>query len=498
MKHILLYVLVLIIITFSCTNKESETHDHEHETIRLNFTEYNDQFELFAETDPFIVGETTNILAHFTNLSDFKPLFEGSVRIELHVGTKGIGQTIEKPIRPGIYQFALQPIVKGKGKLIFNIKNEKGNHKIIVKNIVVYDNEHDASHVAEELANVNAINFTKEQSWKIDFATTQPKMQQFGKIIKTTAQILSDNTDEMEIISKTNGIVFFQDNITEGKNVKAGEALLNVSGSGLANENTNVRFQEVQNNYELSKSNYERTKALYQNKIVSEKELENAKRDFENAKAIYDNLKKNFNENGQVVISPKNGIVKHIHVKNGQYVEAGEKLFVVAGNKNLLIKAELQQKHYAVLNAISSVNIKSIIDNKIYSLTDLNGKLISYGKSIDEEEGYLIPVNFQIENNNKFLSGSFVEVFIRTKSNEKALIVPNSALVEEQGNFYVFVQLTPELFEKREVKIGDSDGTDTEILSGLSSAERIVSKGAIIVKLAAVSNSLDPHAGHVH
>ncbi len=498
MKHILLYVLVLIITTFACTNKEPETHDHEQETVKLQLTEYSDQYELFAETDPFIVGETTTILAHFTNLSDFKPLSAGSVRIELHVGTKGIGQTIEKPIRPGIYQFALQPLAKGNGKLIFNIKNEKGDHKIVIKNIVVYDNEHDASHVAEEEVNVNAINFTKEQSWKIDFETTQPKMQQFGKIIKTTAQILSDNTDEIEIISKTNGIVFFQENITEGKDVKAGEALLNVSGSGLANENANVRFQEVQNNYELSKSNYERAKALNQNKIISEKELENAKRDFENAKAIYDNLKKNFNENGQVVTSPKNGIVKHIYVKNGQYVEAGEKLFAVSSNKNLILKAELQQKHFAVLNSISSVNLKSIIDNQIYSLTDLNGKLISYGKNIDEEEGYLLPVNFQIENNSMFLSGSFVEIYIRTKSNENVLIVPNSALVEEQGNFYVFVQLTPEFFEKREIKIGDSDGTDTEILSGLSSAERIVSKGAIIVKLAAVSNSLDPHAGHVH
>ena len=62
----------------------------------------------------------------------------------------------------------------------------------------------------------------------------------------------------------------------------------------------------------------------------------------------------------------------------------------------------------------------------------------------------------------------------------------------------MFVQLSPELFEKREVKLGVSDGINSEIIAGLNGDERIISKGAIIVKLAAVSNTLDPHAGHVH
>ncbi|MFC2104607.1 efflux RND transporter periplasmic adaptor subunit, partial [Bacteroidota bacterium] len=110
----------------------------------------------------------------------------------------------------------------------------------------------------------------------------------------------------------------------------------------------------------------------------------------------------------------------------------------------------------------------------------------------------LIPINFKIENNGDFLPGSIIEVFIKTKTNQKSILVPNSALIEEQGNYFVFVQITPEMFEKREVKIGTTDGNKTEIISGLKKKERIVSKGAIIVKLAAVSNSLDPHAGHVH
>lgn len=66
------------------------------------------------------------------------------------------------------------------------------------------------------------------------------------------------------------------------------------------------------------------------------------------------------------------------------------------------------------------------------------------------------------------------------------------------GNYFVYVQLTPEFFEKREVKIGDTDGVRTAILSGLNESERVVSKGAILVKLAQSTGALDAHAGHVH
>jgi multidrug efflux pump subunit AcrA (membrane-fusion protein) len=78
------------------------------------------------------------------------------------------------------------------------------------------------------------------------------------------------------------------------------------------------------------------------------------------------------------------------------------------------------------------------------------------------------------------------------------LTIPNSAILEEQGNFSVFVQITPELFEKREVTPGTTDGLRTEILKGVNPGERVISVGAILVKLAQATGSLDAHSGHVH
>jgi len=65
------------------------------------------------------------------------------------------------------------------------------------------------------------------------------------------------------------------------------------------------------------------------------------------------------------------------------------------------------------------------------------------------------------------------------------------------GAYFLYVQVTPELFEKRAVLIGKSDGLSTEITEGLSVGERVVSKGAIMVKLSQSTGQLDAH-GHGH
>jgi hypothetical protein len=135
--------------------------------------------------------------------------------------------------------------------------------------------------------------------------------------------------------------------------------------------------------------------------------------------------------------------------------------------------------------------------NRTYTLDELGGRVLSYGKNADIANP-LIPVIFQVNNKAGLLSGSFVEMFIKTQTNAQAITVPNGAIIEEMGNFFVFVQLMPELFDKRPISKGITDGIRTEITAGVAVDERVVSKGAILVKLSQAAGALDPHAGHAH
>ena len=77
------------------------------------------------------------------------------------------------------------------------------------------------------------------------------------------------------------------------------------------------------------------------------------------------------------------------------------------------------------------------------------------------------------------------------------LTIPYSALLEEQGHYYAFVQTSGEGFEKRELELGINDGIDIQVISGIKENERVVSKGAYQIKLATMSGKMPAH-GHEH
>ncbi|MBI9061845.1 MAG: efflux RND transporter periplasmic adaptor subunit [Marinilabiliaceae bacterium] len=499
---ILKYIPLLLIVLLSTSCGQAPAHDehgHGHDEVKLPLTAYSNQLEVFAEADPFIVGHTSNVLAHFSVLDGFKPMEATSVTLSLVVGTKGIRQTVNQAVRSGIYAFKLQPGTAGKGQLIFDIQKNGQQQQVVVRDIQVYADEHDAIHEAEEAmpASSNAISFTKEQSWKVDFATDAPQVGNFGSVIKATASVQPSPANETIIVAKSSGIVNFSNGmLTEGKAVTAGSPLLTVVGEGLV-ENTEVKRRQAKAEFERTQSEWIRKQKLAKQQIVSQKELQQAKADHEKAAAEWKNLKNTLNQSGEVVSAASNGFVHQVHVRNGAFVEAGTSLLTITQTDRLLLKAMVRQSKLQEIATIESANIVTSIGNQTHSLKDLNGRILSYGRATNSDS-YLIPVNIEVDYTADLAAGGFVDVFMKSAAKEAVLSVPQSALVEEQGNFFVFVQLTPELFEKRVVKTGARDGMRTVVTAGLKSQERIVTRGALLVKLAAVSSSIDPHAGHVH
>ena len=494
--------LALIASTFSAchsSHEHAETHS-EQEEVKFQYTSYSANFELFAEADAFIVGKEGNVLSHFSFLPSFKAVEQGSITIVLTINGKEVRQKLDKPTRKGIYSFDIIPETAGYGTLKFEIANEKGNFIVDVPEVIVFNKLEEAEEAASKIivSETNATFFTKEQSWKIDFATCFPQSEPFGQVIKTTALVKSSQGSEVVVSAKTSGIVLFNSGVVlEGLDVSAGQSLFTISGGNMVDNNISVKYAEAKSNYEKAEADYERAKELAKDKIVSEKDLLSAKNQYDNTKAVYDNLNKNFNASGQTITSPQSGFIKQVFVKNGTYVEAGQPVAVVSQNKSLVLSADVPSKYASVLANIKTANIRTISDNRSYSLEQLNGKVLSFGKAANSDN-YLIPVALQIENNGSIISGSYVELYLKTFSSNQTLAVPTTSLLEEQGNFFVWVQVTPELFEKREVFIGGTDGMSTEIKKGIAANERIVSRGAMLIKLAQATGSLDAHSGHVH
>lgn len=507
MNFRILFIICLALAMWACHSHShdnaknqvlNEEHEHEvgHEHVKVQYTAYTQNYELFAEADAFVVGEKANVLSHFSVLPAFKALEAGPVTAVLTVNGKEIRQTLETPTRKGIYSFDITPEIAGTGTLHFQVDTAK----VTAGEVTVYANHNDAhAHPAPaEPSMVNKVAFTKEQSWKIDFRTETIEKRAFGQVIKTVAKIEPAVGTETDITAKGSGIVRFSGSgLVEGSEVTTGQSLFRIIPGGMMENNLTVKTAEARNNFIQAEADYNRKKELAVDRIISEKELMEAKTSYENARAVYENLVNNSTGGEQNIASPAKGFVKQILVSNGQYIEAGQKLATVSQDQSVMLKAYVQPQYGPILPGLKSAHITTLHDQRSYTLEELNGTVLAIGKSV-ETENYLIPVHLKIDNKVNFIQGSLVEIFLKTQAGTEALTVPNSALLEEQGFYFVYVQETPELFEKRLVTTGATDGIHTEIVSGLAAGERIVTQGAMLIKLAQAAGALDPHSGHVH
>ncbi len=363
-----------------------------------------------------------------------------------------------------------------------------------------HEHHHDADehhHDHEETVS-NSVAFSHEQMEKVDFEVMKVMNQPICQIIKTTARVMPSQDNMKIITAATDGIVeFAKDKLVEGLDLAEGIVVFTINNSEMAQGNLSVLQEEITADYNRAKADYERKKSLSADRLITENDLQEAEAEYLKAKKAYDNIQENFAGGKQVVKSPVSGYVKDIFVENGSYVVAGQELMTICRAGRLYLRADLQPKYFPVLKNVVSANFKSLNNNKLYSLDDLNGRLLSYGKATSFDNP-LIPVTFEIDDNDELVSGSFVELYIMTKDENEGIMIPNSALIEEMGSFFVFVEVRHELFEKRAVTVGASDGFNTQIVRGLEPDETIVSKGAIYIKLAQGSGKLDPHAGHVH
>ena len=294
----------------------------------------------------------------------------------------------------------------------------------------------------------------------------------FQQVIKTSGQVLAAQGDESVAVATVAGVVSFRGKVTEGMSVGSGTPLVTISSKNIADGDP---VQRARIAYEVSKKEYERMKELVKNKIVSDKDFAQAEQSYENARLSYEALSKNHSAIGQSITAPIAGYVKSILVKEGDYVTIGQPLVSVTQNRRLFLRAEVSEKYYPYLRTISSANFQTPYNNQVYELKALNGKLLSFGKAAGDNSFY-VPVTFEFDNKGEVIPGSFVEVFLLSSAMENVISLPRTALTEEQGIFFIYLQLDEEGYKKQEVTIGADNGKSVQILTGVKAGDRVVTE----------------------
>lgn len=358
-----------------------------------------------------------------------------------------------------------------------------------------HNHEHEGHNHGEEAAAGHSDEIilppAKAQAAGVEASIIEPGT--FHQVIKTSGQVLAAQGDESVAVATVAGVVSFRGKVVEGMSVGKGTPLVVLSSKNMADGDP---VQKARIAYEVSKKEYERMKALVPNKIVSEKEFAQAEQAYENARISYEAVAKNQSASGQVIPSPIGGYVKSLLVKEGDYVAVGQPLVSVTQNRKLFLRADVSEKYYPYLRTIGSANFSTPYNNKVYTMKELNGRLLSYGKA-SGDNGYYVPVTFEFDNKGDVIPGSFVEIFLLSSPMENVISLPHTALTEEQGSFFVYLQLDEEGYRKQLVTLGADNGESVQILSGVKAGDKVVTKGAYQVRLASATNAIPAHS-HEH
>jgi membrane fusion protein, heavy metal efflux system len=93
-------------------------------------------------------------------------------------------------------------------------------------------------------------------------------------------------------------------------------------------------------------------------------------------------------------------------------------------------------------------------------------------------------VIFAVPNGGRTLRiGMQADVRLDTGEAVEAVVIPAAAVLEHEGKKIVYVLLSGEEFERREVTVGDEVGGKVAVLTGLKPGERVVTQGALQLKL---------------
>lgn len=476
---------------------DHEDHGHEEEALEtITYTFQQGNIEAFLEFAPFVVGQENAIEVVVSQLHPLQAL-------KANVTLRGNRQVKAMPsIEKGIYRMAYNFTQAGPQQLTLIIQTDSQQLSFDLPPLPVSANTAAAKKaIYPQKDALGSIGFARADMWNNSFVLASAKKRPVGQIIRTSGSIEPATSNLITMVARRDGVVSLRKkNLTSGTAVRAGELLFSVAGKGIVSDDLEMNFVKAQANLDRQEANLERKRQLLADQIIGQKEYEEALNGFQIAEAEFENIKNVFDRGAKrhLVTAPNKGFLSQVVVREGEFVVAGQRLGTLLQTSRLQVRVDVSPRYGNLLPLVMDANFINPYSDQAYSLSALEGEILSFGKMTSHEEGHYLPFYFEINNHPELLPGTLIEVFLMTQPNSLQLTVPQSAVLEEMGSQVVFVQRSGGSYDKQVVQLGATDGEYVQILEGLSEGDYVVSEGALRIKLAAMTGTVDPHAGHQH
>ncbi len=383
-----------------------------------------------------------------------------------------------------LYSVTLCTLICSCGKANHNHSHEH-NH-----NHGTHAHGHKHEH-SEKTEHSDEIVMTVEQAKIAGVKVSKVTAGTFHDIIKVSGHLVASQNDAASVVANMSGVVSMSRPITDGRKVSKGEVLFTISADKLQDGDPSEKAKVA---YDAAKEEYERAERLLKNKLVTQTDFIIIKERYEKTRIVYEATKGN---GGRVTVTaPTDGYIYSCTVNQGEFVTTGQLLAGISKTNRLYLQADVPLRYGKTIGNITSAHFITEYSNEVFDTRSLNGRLLSIGKTASAASAYL-PVTFEIDNSGDLIAGTFATVYLMSGERQNVISLPLSAITEQQGVNFVYIQNDATCYSKREVRLGVTDGKRVEILSGLHAGENVVTEGAIHVRLASASGSIPGHS-HSH
>jgi RND family efflux transporter MFP subunit len=460
-------------------------------------TRWTDSTELFMEYPGLIVGQPAKFNVHLTDLTDFAPLRSGKVsfRFEPEGGGAGFTMVQEVPRAPGIYGPAPEFPSPGVWNLTITVESPQARDVIAVPGLRAYATADEIP--AETGGSTGGVALLKEQQWKTQgFRTEFVREDSLMESFEVTGSVVPAAGRFAQVAAPIAGLVDAAGAARSpipGQRVARGQLLVTLIPS-LGDAGS--AYAEARGALREAEDEYARAKRLFAAEAVPERRVDEAEIRLQVAREALAGLTGGgaLTADGRLPIrSPLAGVVTARQIVPGARVAPGEELFSIVDPSVVWL----------------SVNVPAARAGDVHpgsgALFRLEGspmehearRMVSRGSMLDSLTR-TIPVVYEVLNRGGSITlGANARASVRTGRRVTGLVLPGSAVLDEDGRPIAYVQVEGELFEKRELRLGGREGGRVLVLGGLGAGDRVVTGAAYQVRLASLSTSV-PAEGHEH
>ena len=480
---------VLVALLAACGGG-AEPAEHEHASVVV--TQWNDSTELFLEYPHVVVGQATgNWAIHLTDMSDFKPIRSGTLTVRFLSGPDTAETfTIGDVARDGI--FLLNPVVARAGthRVELALESPQAVSRHVLDEVPVFATLVEVPHPDEE--GDAGIAFLKEQQWQIPFAVVSAREDSVRRTETAPGEIVAPDGALVEVSAPVDGIAAAaanRDAPSVGQTVRRGQVLavlLPTQEGG---------FAELRARVERLEREVERAERLYAAGAIAAKRLEEARHDLEVARAQASaiGVSGGGTDYRLRLTAPIGGVVARRAFVPGGRVQAGELLFTIVDPRTAWLRVQVPA------SAASSIpeGTHTAFTVEGTDAVHETGRLVSVGSVLDRDTR-TVPVVFEIPRaDGHFTIGQLAQAAVPVGGTETGVVIPNGAIVDDNGTPVAYVQAGGETFERRVLTLGATDGRGTRVVSGVRPGEMVVTTGVYQVRLASMSGGAFA-GGHGH